>query len=169
MKSFQSTVLALVRGNQHAAEQSMRTKQSGVTLMELLVVIAVLGILASVALPTYRRYLLRTQRTDATTALLRLQAAQEKRYLQFGNYVTTTANLPNLPAAGGLGLLTTSERGYYNLSVAATATGYTATATPVAGGGQAADTQCATFTVTETGTKRAVNSGGADQTAFCFK
>jgi type IV pilus assembly protein PilE len=150
-------------------EQFMRKRQTGMTLMELLTVIMILGILAAIAVPSYRRYLQRAQRSDATTALLRLQSAQEKHYLQYGVYVTATANLPNLPTAGGLGLGTVSERGFYNLAVAATATGYTATATPVAGGGQADDLSCATFTITEAGTKQALNSTSVDTTATCYR
>jgi len=147
----------------------MRKRQSGVTLMELLTVVIVISILASLAVPSYRRYLLRAQRSDATTALLRMQSAQEKHFLQYGVYVTTTANLPNAHSAGGLGLPTVSERGYYNIAVAATATGYTFTATPVPGGGQADDTSCVSFSITEAGTKQAFNSSSVDATTTCFR
>ena len=147
----------------------MRRRQTGMTLMELLTVMVVVAILASLAVPSYRRYLLRAQRSDATTALLRMQAAQEKHFLQYGAYVTTTASIPNAHSAGGLGLPTTSERGYYSIAVASTATGYTFTATPVAGGGQADDTHCASFSITEAGTKSALDSSSADRTATCFR
>lgn len=36
----------------------MKSRQAGVTLMELLTVIVVLGILASIAVPSYRSYLM---------------------------------------------------------------------------------------------------------------
>jgi type IV pilus assembly protein PilE len=147
----------------------MHKRQSGVTLMELLTVVVVISVLASLAVPSYRRYLLRAQRSDATTALLRMQSAQEKHFLQYGVYVTTTANIPNAHAAGGLGLPIVSERGYYNLAVAGTATGYTFTATPVAGGGQADDKGCVSFTITEAGTKAALDSTSADNTTNCFR
>jgi len=147
----------------------MKHSQRGVTLMELLTVVTVLAILASIAIPSYRRYLLRAQRSDATTALLRLTTAQEKHYLQYGTYVTVPANLPNAHSAGGLGVSATSERGYYTLSVAPRATGYTATATPIAGAGQSEDTTCRTFTIDENGTRTSVNSGGGDTTAQCFR
>jgi type IV pilus assembly protein PilE len=149
----------------------MRKRQAGVTLMELLTVVIVISVLASLAVPSYRRYLLRAQRSDATTALLRMQTAQEKHFLQYGQYVTVTANLPNAhsDAAAGLGLPTVSERGYYNIAVAGTATGYTFTVTPVAGGGQADDVGCVRFTMTEAGTKQAFDSGGVDRTTTCFR
>jgi type IV pilus assembly protein PilE len=141
----------------------------GVTLMELLTVVVIIGILASIAIPSYRKYLLRSHRGDATTALLRLQAAQEKHMLQYGVYVTTTANIPNAHSAGGLGLGTTSDQGYYNLALAATATGYTATATPTASGGQLDDLHCRTYTVDENGVKRAFDTSSADSSSECFR
>jgi type IV pilus assembly protein PilE len=153
----------------HRQEQRMRKRQTGVTLMELLTVIIVISILASLAVPSYRRYLLRAQRSDATTALLRMQSAQEKHFLQYGVYVLTTGNIPNAHSAGGLGLPTVSERGFYNIAVAPTATGYTLTATPVPGGGQSADTGCVSFSVTEAGTKQAFNSSAVDSTTTCFR
>ena len=82
----------------------MRPTQNGVTLIELLTVIVVIGILASIAVPSYRNYLIRAQRTEATTALLNLQAAQEKFYLQNNAYTDQVAAAP--PA--GLGLMATT-------------------------------------------------------------
>jgi type IV pilus assembly protein PilE len=150
-------------------EQLMRKRQSGVTLMELLTVILVVSILGTLAVGSYRRYLMRAQRSDATTSLMQLQQQQEKHFLQYGVYVTATGSMGNSHATGGLGMPSLSPRGYYNLTLAATAIGYTATATPVSGGGQAADRDCASFTITESGTKSAVNSGGTDNTQQCYR
>lgn len=149
--------------------RNVHFRARGVTLLELMTVVVIIGILATVAVPTYRNYLIRAQRSDATTALLRLATAQEKHLLQYGVYVTDTASVPNTPATGGLGIATTSEHGFYSLAVAPTATGYTATATPIVGGGQHSDTECATLTVNESGTKSATNTGGTDTTGKCFR
>src|SRR6185369_10627239 len=93
----------------------MRKTEKGVTLVELLTVVTVLGILAAIAVPSYRRYLIRAQRSDATTALLRVQSAEEKYFLQFGAYTT---DLTSKPSSGGLGLVSSnSERGFYALAV----------------------------------------------------
>jgi type IV pilus assembly protein PilE len=135
-------------------------RQRGVTLMELMAVIAVLAILASVAVPTYRRYLIRTQRSEAKIALLQLQTAQEKFYMQNNAFTS------NITAASptGLGLLSTTETGKYNISVtlATDAQTYTATATPATGGGQADDTECANFTINQRGTRGVSGPKGAD-------
>ena len=144
----------------------MRKTEKGVTLIELMTVIVVLGILASIAVPSYRRYLLRAQRADASTALLRLQSAQEKFFLQNGTY---TEDLTAKPPAG-LGLISSnSERGYYALEVKLSATGYNATAKPISGKGQSDDKPCAEFSVSETGIKKAKNSGGDDRTSECWR
>ena len=153
----------------HSRDQFMRKRQKGVTLLELLTVVLILGILASIAVPSYRRYLLRAQRSDATTTLLRVQASQEKHFLQYGVYVTSTANMPNAQTAGGLGIAATTERGFYAITLTNTATGYTATATPIVGKGQSEDTQCATFAITEAGTKSASDSASTDSTVQCFR
>jgi type IV pilus assembly protein PilE len=141
-----------------------RSTQNGMTLIELLTVIVVLGILASIAVPSYRNYLFRAQRTEATTALLNLQAAQEKFYLQNNAYTDQVAAAP--PA--GLGLMATTERGFYDITVTLTNVdqGYTATADPVAGAGQADDTRCTQFSVTDTGARNATGPGGRD---YCWR
>ncbi len=79
----------------------MKQRQRGVTLIELLTVMVVMAIIASIAIPSYRRYLLRAQRTDAKTALLQVQTAEEKFLLQNNTY---TADVTGAPGAGGLGL-----------------------------------------------------------------
>lgn len=144
----------------------MRKSEKGVTLIELLTVVVVVAVLASIAVPSYRRYLLRAQRSDATTALLRLQSAEEKFFLQYGAYTTDlTSNAPT-----GLGQTSSrSERGYYQLGVAPTTTGYDAVATVVSGGGQGDDKKCASFKVTERGVKSALDSANATSTDECWR
>jgi type IV pilus assembly protein PilE len=129
----------------------------GVTLLELLAVVLVIGILGVIAFPSYRQYALRAQRTEAKSALLQLATNQERYYLANRTYGTVAQLVAaNLLAAGGL-----SERGTYQLTVAgASATTYTATATPTAGGAvdMTADTQCTTFSITAQGLRTATGS-----------
>lgn len=134
-----------------------RFRMHGVTLIELLIVIVVIGILAAIAVPSYRNYVLRAQRTDAMSALLRVAAAQEKFYLQNNTYADDDALADDPPA--GLGISST-ENGWYDLAITSDdlTREFTVTATPVAGGAQAADTHCASFSLTSAGAKSATNS-----------
>jgi type IV pilus assembly protein PilE len=51
-------------------------KQPGVTIIELLIVIAIIGILASIAYPSLQSYVLKTNRGDAQTELIKAQLKQ---------------------------------------------------------------------------------------------
>ena len=133
---------------------SRRNWQAGVTLIELMIVVALVAVLASIALPSYRSYVIRTHRTEATTALLGIAAAQEKFYLQNNRYAIDDELAVAPPA--GLGILATTENGWYTLEITAADTEtFTAEATAV--GGQADDSHCATFTLNAVGEKDAAN------------
>ena len=63
-------------------------KSNGVTLIELVIVMAVMGILLATAVPSYQRYMLRVHRTEAVRLLLQASMCQERVYASFGNYDT---------------------------------------------------------------------------------
>src|SRR5688500_14358464 len=132
-----------------------------------MVVVAVIGTLAAIAVPTYRRYLIRSQRSEAKIALMQLQTAQEKFYLQNNAYTSNITNATN-GTPPGLGLSNTSETGKYTISVATANADQTfaATATPRSGGGQTDDTQCVNFTINERGTRGVSGPSGPE---FCWK
>ena len=131
--------------------RSYPQKMRGVTMMELVTVVAIVAILSSVAVASYRNYLLRAHRTDASTALLRIQVAEEKFFLQNNTY---TIDITDAPPAG-LGVGSPTPNGFYTLVVAADpstnniATSYLATAT--ATGSQTKDTACPTLTINDQG------------------
>jgi type IV pilus assembly protein PilE len=131
----------------------MRKKTLGVTLIELIVVVTIVALLATIAIPSYRQFMLRSHRAEAKAALLNLAAAQEKFYLQNNTY---TDALDDAPPAG-LGLTATTEKGYYTIAIdAADTDSFAATAT--AAGGQADDTDCATFTIDQAGVRTATST-----------
>jgi type IV pilus assembly protein PilE len=135
----------------------MYKKQRGMTLIELMIVIAIVAILASIAIPAYGRYVMRANRVDATAALLRLAAAQERFYLQNNTYGTAAA--VGVPA---------TENGFYALAVTANdATGFTATAT--AQGRQLDDDDCQVFSINQLGQRTSTDGGGADTSATCWR
>ncbi len=144
-----------------------RKHQHGVTLMELMIVIAIVGILGAIAVPTYRNYVIRSSRTDAKTALLQVQAAEEKFYLDNNAYTDLVTDDPPT----GLGLTGTSETGKYDISVEIGADGqtFTATATAVSGQGQEEDTHCGDFTITDSGVRGAAEAADAAAVTECWR
>jgi type IV pilus assembly protein PilE len=140
------------------------------TLIELVVVMMIVGILAAVAIPSYRDYVTRSQRSDAKDAVLALATQQEKHYLQCNAYATAIDAATDC-AAGELQGAAASKNGWYALATASanTALAFTATATAVNGQNQWKDTECRSFTVNQAGVRSALDAGGADNTAECWR
>ena len=60
----------------------------GMTLIELVIVMAVMGILLALAVPSYQSYMLRVHRTEAIRMLLQASMCQQRIYASHGNYDT---------------------------------------------------------------------------------
>lgn len=122
-----------------------RKGMRGVTLIELMVVVAVIGILSAIAIPAYGNYRIRVNRTDAKRDLMAL-ASQLERCFTRGNDYT-------IEAAGSdedcVDLPQTNAEGTYRVDGVITANTYTLTATPLAG--QTRDAKCARFTLNQAG------------------
>ena len=117
--------------------------QSGITLIELMIVLAVLSVLAAIALPSYEQVMERARRSEAREALSDFSARQEQFFLDNTTYASVVSVL-------GRNALT--ENGYYIISVPTfTAVSYTLQATAQASQGD--DTDCATMSLTSTGSK----------------
>ena len=141
----------------------------GITLIELLIGLVIAAVLAAIAVPTYRAHVIRTQRVDAIAALLRVQAAQEKYFVEHGRYASDLT----APAPAGLGLPATSEEGYYSVRLSVGSEGavpasYTATATPIPGKGPVDDRRCQFFSIDQNGLRRAQDTEGRDRTDDCW-
>ncbi len=65
-----------------------RRFSAGMTLIELVIVMAVMGILIATAVPSYRSYMLRVHRSEAIRILLQAAMCQERIYASNGNYDT---------------------------------------------------------------------------------
>ena len=67
--------------------------QSGFTLIELMIVVAIIGILAAIAYPSYQRYVIKTKRTDMMTEMQNIASEIESRKLAQGSYSAISASV----------------------------------------------------------------------------
>ncbi|NOZ52571.1 MAG: prepilin-type N-terminal cleavage/methylation domain-containing protein [Gammaproteobacteria bacterium] len=129
---------------------------NGFTLVEVLIVIAILGILAMFIIPSYSEQVQKTRRSDAKISLMQTAQILERCFSDNSSYAAG-AGCTDFTA----GVL--SDEQFYTITATTqTATTYTLTATP--NSTQANDTQCATFTLDQTGAKSAANSSNVAQT-----
>jgi len=124
--------------------QSMKKSCSirGFTLIEVMIVLAIVAILVAIAVPSYQQYVVSARRSDASIALTTAAQALERCSINSNNVYTACGQADY-----------TSSEGYYTISTVAAAKTFTITATPIAGQPQAADSQCTTLTLTNTGLK----------------
>ena len=116
---------------------------SGMTLIELLIVVAIVGILAAIAGPAWNDQVTKSRRADARNTLLAAQIEQEQYRANNLTYATSMS-------AMGMGSFDSTSRDYYRLEVvSADATSFLITATP--NGNQANDSTCNVFAVRQTG------------------
>jgi type IV pilus assembly protein PilE len=139
--SGNATVAARCRIGFMTSFTALRHDARGFTLIELLIAVVVVGILAAVAYPSFMDSIRKGRRSDAFQALNAVQQAQERYRSDNAQYASTLAALPGSPSA-------TSPNGYYTVALSgASATGYTLTASAVAGKSQASDGDCAQLRV----------------------
>lgn len=132
-------------------------RQRGMTLIELMIVVAIIGILAAIVYPSYQQYVLRANRAEAQAVLSESAQLMERRFTTCGTY-STNATCAATPAPTS----TVSPPGggtvKYNISFSAgpTATAFTLQAAPA--GAQTSD-KCGTLTLSNTGAQTPTTAG----------
>lgn len=142
-----------------------RVRQSGFTLIELMITVAIVGILAAVAYPAYIQYIVRAKRSAAESFMFTISNRQEQAMLNARSYFSVPAGTATEWAAVSV-VVPADVSANYTLTVASsTSPSYTVTAAPL--GTQASgDAKCGTLTLTHTGVK---GKSGAASVSECWK
>lgn len=110
---------------------------SGFSLVELMIVVAIIGVIGAIAMPSYESYMKKSRRADAKVGLSKAADFMERSYLKFHVY----------PAYNQV-----SDKGYYSIVASGVTTaGYDLTASAIATEDQITDTTTGAGDCTEMG------------------
>jgi type IV pilus assembly protein PilE len=84
----------------------MKKYQRGMSLIELMIVVAIIGILVAIAYPSYRVHVIKTRKTDAIALINKVIQAQERYFVNNLTYIIDLTQLGfasanDLPSDGG--------------------------------------------------------------------
>ncbi|MBV8666851.1 MAG: type IV pilin protein [Burkholderiaceae bacterium] len=133
-----------------------RADRRGFTMIELMIVLVVIGVLTAIALPSYKRSVMKSNRGAAKTALLDLAAREEKFFSLNNTYssaitdlygAATTLTFPlNAPLSGTAQYTIAAPT--VTAATGTTPATFSITATPT--GSQVGDT-CGSYTINSVG------------------
>jgi len=133
---------------------TLRRRQTGFTLIEMMCGVTVAGILSSIAYPSYQNVVQRTRRADGQVALLQVQMAQERYRADHAGYGSLSE----------IGVPPASAAGYYTITMgASSSSGFEVVAS--AAGPQTSDSGCRVLKLTVDGANVAYASGADSNVA----
>ena len=133
-------------------------RQFGVTLIELMVVVAIIAIISAFAYPSYQRYVVKAKRTVAQNTLLQIADRQQQFFMDNKRFTADLTDLgfladPHVVDDDGNTTVAGDAQAVYSLSLSnVTATTWTITAAPL-NGQLTRDTYCGSLSITQAGTK----------------
>jgi type IV pilus assembly protein PilE len=127
------------------------TKQSGFTLIELMIVVAVVAILAAIAMPAYQEHVRKARRAQAKADLVEYAQLAERWHTVNNTYVGFALPSNQSPREAG-------ATAHYTLAINPVATQSVFTIAATAQGGQTNDL-CGNLSINQAGVK--TNSKGA--------
>lgn len=126
-------------------------RQKGITLIELMIVVAIIGVLAAVAVPSYRQYVVKGNRAAAQAFMMDVASRQKQYLLDARSYAPNLATLYGV-ASDAAAVPVEVSRNYSAccaITVVATPPSFTITAVPTS----SQQTSDGTLTLSSDGTK----------------
>ena len=139
-------------------------RQAGVTLIELMVVVAIVAAVFAFAFPSYDRYIVRAKRAVGQNVLMQVADRQQQFFMDNKRFAADLTNLgfnanPFIVDDDGASTVAGDGDAVYSVALSnVTATTWTATATPL-NGQLSRDTDCANLTINQAGAKGKSGAG----------
>jgi type IV pilus assembly protein PilE len=140
-----------------------RSRQQGVTLLELVVVGVIVGVLAAIAVPIYSSYLQRGYYSEAQSSMAQAAQYMQRIRTEQGNYKPGGA-LPTLPT--NIAQVPNGSVQRYNISLDPTSTGSVFVLKAVPTASMSSTDKCGTLTLDSTGLKQFSDTNGDMKTCW---
>ena len=126
-----------------------QSRQSGFTLIEIMIVVAIIGVLAAVAYPSYQNYVIKTKRADMMSEMQQIAGRIESNKINYRRYdnIPLSVIFSGAVAADGSARFPASGSALYTVSATPrnaantqlAGRNWTLTATPITGSQMSTD------------------------------
>lgn len=156
-------------GSMKSVLNIMPGRQNGFTLIELVIAVLIVGIVTAIAYPSYVASVTKSNRRAAQSCLSNYAQYMERFYTANMRYDVDAGGTDNtLPTVDCASAQNTGEHYVYSIA-SVSRSAYTLAATPKSGGVQAErDTDCATLTLNQAGTRGAAGATSDSVVAKCW-